>query len=100
VSYWFSGWSECEPVGKSGEKEVKISYFWNKSNDMNFVQHIDADNLTSDFIDYVKKMFKGRKIKLTIEAELDDTAYLMASEANHQRLVKSIKSIKNRRYFK
>jgi antitoxin YefM len=63
---------------------------------MNFTQHIDADNLTSDFLDYVKKMFKGRKIKLTIETEMDDTAYLMASEANHKRLIKSMKNVKNR----
>ena len=63
---------------------------------MHFTQHIEADNLSSDFLDYVKKMFKGKKIKLTIETELDDTAYLMASEANHQRLLKSMKSAKNR----
>ena len=63
---------------------------------MNFVQHIDADNLSVDFINYVKGVFKGKKIKLTIEAEMDDTAYLMASEANHQRLSKSIKNIKGR----
>jgi antitoxin YefM len=63
---------------------------------MNFTQHIEADNLTSDFLDYVKKMFKGKKIKLTIETELDDTAYLMASQPNHQRLLKSIKNVKKR----
>ena len=63
---------------------------------MNFVQHIDADNLSVEFINYVKGVFKGKKIKLTIEAEMDDTAYLMASEANHQRLSKSIKNIKSR----
>jgi len=63
---------------------------------MNFTQHIDADNLTNDFLEYVKKMFKGQKIKLTIETELDDTAYLMASEPNHLRLLKSIKNTKNR----
>ena len=63
---------------------------------MNFVQHIDADNLSVDFINYIKGVFKGKKIKLTIEAEMDDSAYLMASEANHQRLSKSIKNIKGR----
>ena len=63
---------------------------------MNFVQHIDADKLSIEFVDYVKGLFKGKKIKLTIETEPDDTTYLMASEANHKRLVKSIKNIKNR----
>ena len=59
---------------------------------MNFTQHIDADKLDIDFVDYVKSLFKGKKIKLTIETELDDTAYLMASETNNQRLLKSIKN--------
>lgn len=63
---------------------------------MNFTQLIDADNLTTDFLDYVKTLFKGKKIKLTIETELDDTAYLMASEPNHQRLLKSMKNVKHR----
>ncbi len=63
---------------------------------MNFTQQIDADKLTPDFLEYVKALFKGKKIRLTIEAEPDDTTYLMASEANHQRLTKSIKNIKKR----
>ena len=64
---------------------------------MNFTQQIDADLLTLDFLDYVKAMFKGKKIRLTIEAELDETSYLMSTEANHQRLIKSITNIKDRK---
>ncbi len=63
---------------------------------MNFTQHIDADQLSSEFLDYVKALFKGKKIKLTIETDPDDTSYLMASEANHNRLLKSMKNIKKR----
>jgi hypothetical protein len=63
---------------------------------MNFTQHIDADQLSPDFLDYVKALFKGKKIKLTIETEPDETSYLMASEANHNRLLKSMKNIKKR----
>ena len=53
---------------------------------MNIVQHIEADKLSVDFVSYVKKVFKGQKIKLTIETELDETAYLMSNEANHKRI--------------
>ena len=55
---------------------------------MNIVQHIEADKLSVDFVSYVKKVFKGQKIKLTIETELDETAYLMSNEANHKRIIK------------
>ncbi|HOY42835.1 MAG TPA: hypothetical protein PLX60_13280 [Chitinophagales bacterium] len=63
---------------------------------MNIVQHIEADKLSVDFVSYVKKVFKGQKIKLTIETELDETAYLMSNEANHKRILNSIKNIKKR----
>jgi hypothetical protein len=63
---------------------------------MNFTQQIEADKLTPAFLEYVKALFKGKKIRLTIEDEPDDTTYLMSSEANHQRLMKSIRNIKKR----
>ena len=63
---------------------------------MNIVQHIEADNLSVDFVSYVKKVFKGQKIKMTIETELDETAYLMSNDANHKRILNSIKNIKKR----
>jgi predicted glycosyltransferase involved in capsule biosynthesis len=63
---------------------------------MNFTQYIDADNLSTDFLDYLKKAFKGKKIKLTVETEPDATEYLMSSPANHERLLKSIKNVKKR----
>lgn len=63
---------------------------------MNFTQYIDADNLSIDFLEYLKKAFKGKKIRLTVESEPDETEYLMSSPANHERLMKSIKNVKKR----
>lgn len=63
---------------------------------MNFTQYIDADNLSKDFLDYLKAAFKGKKIRLTVETEPDETEYLMASPVNHKRLLKSIKHIEKR----
>ena len=60
---------------------------------MDFIQYIDADNLSTDFLDYLKKAFKGKKIKLTVETEPDATEYLMSSPANHKRLMKAIKNV-------
>jgi hypothetical protein len=60
---------------------------------MGFTQYIDADNLSVEFVDYLKVLFKGKKIKLTVETEPDETEYLMSSPANHKRLLKSIKNI-------
>ncbi|HWB62767.1 MAG TPA: hypothetical protein VG603_04590 [Chitinophagales bacterium] len=57
---------------------------------MDFTQHIEADKLTTEFIDYVKKVFKGKKIILTVEEEQDTTEYLLSSEANREKLMKSI----------
>ena len=64
---------------------------------MNIVQHIEADNLSVDFVEYIKKAFKGQKIKMTIETELDETAYLMSNEANHKRILSAIKNVKKKR---
>jgi hypothetical protein len=57
---------------------------------MDFTQLIDADKLSVEVIDYIKKMFKGKKIRLTVEEELDTTEYLLSSEANREILIKSI----------
>lgn len=60
---------------------------------MDFTQYIDADNLSPDFLEYIKSTFKGKRIRLTVEEEPDETEYLMSSPANHKRLLKSIKNV-------
>jgi hypothetical protein len=62
---------------------------------MDFTQHIDADKLSIEFVNYVKDVFKGKRIKLTVESEPDDTTYLMSNKANHKRLLKAMKNSKN-----
>ena len=60
---------------------------------MSFTQYIDADNLSTEFLDYLKAVFKGKKIRVTVETEPDATEYLMSSPANHKRLMKAIKNV-------
>jgi antitoxin YefM len=60
---------------------------------MDFTQSIDADNLSIDFLNYLKATFKGKKIRVTVEEEMDETEYLMSSPANKKRLLKAIENI-------
>jgi hypothetical protein len=61
---------------------------------MELTEYIDADNLSIEFLNYLKATFKGKKIRVNVmETELDATEYLMSSPANHQRLLNSIKNI-------
>jgi hypothetical protein len=60
---------------------------------MDFTQSIDADNLSIDFLNYLKAAFKGKKIRVTVEEEMDTTEYLLSIPANKKRLLKSIENI-------
>jgi antitoxin YefM len=54
-----------------------------------------ASEITTDIIEAIKLSFKTKAIKITIEEELDDTAYLLSNEANKKLLLKSIEQDKN-----
>lgn len=49
-----------------------------------------ADEITADLIEAIKAAFKSKPITITIEEEVNATAYLMASAANKAVLEKSI----------
>ena len=54
---------------------------------------IDSKDLSKELLAYLKVTFKGKKIRITVEEELDETEYLMSSQANHKRLLMSINNI-------
>ena len=54
-----------------------------------------AQELSTDVIDAIKAAFKSKPIKLTIEVEDDETAFLMANPANKAMLLDSIQQDKN-----
>lgn len=62
---------------------------------MNAEFHLNADDLNISFLKSIKALFKGRKISVVIEPELDETEYLLASKANKQMLLDSIQEIEN-----
>ena len=54
-----------------------------------------AQELTTDLLDAIKATFKGKPITITVEEEIDATAYLVSSPANKALLNKSIAQLEN-----
>jgi hypothetical protein len=54
-----------------------------------------AQDITPDILEAIKIAFKSKPIVITIEEELDATAYLMSSPANKAKLEKSLQQAKN-----
>ena len=54
-----------------------------------------AEDITPDILESIKIAFKSKPIVITVEEELDATAYLMSNPANKARLEKSLQQAKN-----
>ncbi len=65
---------------------------------MHTTYRLNASELDQGFLDALKATFKGKEIEIVVY-EVDETAYLMASEANRKRLLKAMENIKNRSNF-
>ncbi|WP_037302440.1 hypothetical protein [Runella limosa] len=49
-----------------------------------------AEELDYQFFKGLKSMYKNRKIRLTIDSEMDETDYLLSTPANRNALEKSL----------
>lgn len=49
-----------------------------------------AQEITMDFLEAIKTTFKSKPIIITIEEELDTTAYLLSNPVNKKKLDSSI----------
>ncbi|MCL4481781.1 MAG: hypothetical protein M1445_04015, partial [Bacteroidetes bacterium] len=58
---------------------------------MTTTYHLSANDLSVDFLKSLKSMYKGKTISITVEPEMDETEYLLSSEANRKMLLESIK---------
>lgn len=54
-----------------------------------------ADEITADILETIRATFKSKPITITVEEELDTTAYLMSSPANKAMLDKSLEQHAN-----
>ena len=64
---------------------------------MYMIYRINAEELDSRFLKILKTMFKGKEIEIvvceTAQSEEDETAYLLRSPANRDRLLKAIENV-------
>jgi antitoxin YefM len=56
--------------------------------------HLHANELDNSFIESLKKLFKDKTIEIIV-SEVDETAYLLQSEANKKRLLQAIQNVDN-----
>ena len=54
--------------------------------------HTNANMLDLNFLKALKSLYKGKTISITVEAEMDETKYLLSSPANREMLEESINS--------
>ena len=57
-----------------------------------------ADELNNDFIEALKTLFKDKEIEIIV-TDIDETAYLLQSEVNKQRLLQAVQNIKNQQHL-
>jgi antitoxin YefM len=57
---------------------------------------LNETEMNEQFLVALKSLFKGQNLTVTVESaeELDETAYLLSSPANRERLLQSIQNVK------
>jgi antitoxin YefM len=61
---------------------------------MQTVYHLRTNELDDQFLESLKTLFKGKTIEIIV-SEVDETAYLLHSEANRERLLRAIEHVNN-----
>ena len=65
------------------------------------IYKVNADELDSRFLKALKAMFKNKEIEIAVceaaQSGEDETAYLLDSPANRERLLKAIENVANNR---
>ena len=62
---------------------------------MNTTFNINTTELDSKFLDSLKVLFPNKNIQLIVSEVDDDTEYLLSTQENKDRLLKSVNNIKN-----
>ena len=61
---------------------------------MDAIYHVKADELDQRFLDALKELFKDKEIEIAV-SERDETAYLLRSPANRERLLRAIADVES-----
>jgi antitoxin YefM len=59
------------------------------------VFHVNANELDDEFLASLKNLFRDKEIEIVI-SEVDETAYLLKTEANRERLLNAIVNIETK----
>ncbi len=59
---------------------------------MNTIYRLNANELDEKFVQSLKALFKDKDIEIIVN-EVDETAYLLRSEANKDRLLKAVENV-------
>jgi len=63
---------------------------------MDTLLRMQAEEINSSLIDFIKSSFKGKRIALHIyEETMDETEFLLSNTSNKNRLFDSIENVKN-----
>jgi antitoxin YefM len=60
---------------------------------MQSTYRVHADELTDDFVQALKIAYKDKEIEIVVSDVIDETDYLLSSEANRDHLLGAIKNI-------
>jgi hypothetical protein len=56
---------------------------------------VHADDLTADFVQAFKIAYKDKEIEIVVSDVVDETDYLLITDANHEHLIGAIKNIES-----
>ena len=68
---------------------------------MDTLLRLNADELNTTVVDFIKSSFKGKRIAVHIyEDEMDETEYLLSDSRHKEELLKSIEEVKQGKNMK
>lgn len=56
---------------------------------------IDVSEIDASFVKAIKSLFKNRRIKVTVESDIDETDYLLGHQPSYEQLRKSLTDVAN-----
>lgn len=62
---------------------------------MTTIFHLNGNEIDADFAAALRQLFRDKQLTLTIDADINETEYLLRSKANKKILLSSLKQAEN-----